>query len=242
MPRSARLLPAAVAAALLALVLTAASAAASTDPYASGTTGYDDSTGQCGTPARGAFGVIAVTSGRPFSQNSCLASEYALGANGGVYVNTGYAKAYAKRITSACSAASAAFTGNRNQRQAYAIGCSEAEGDAGYAAAAGVAPPVWWLDVETANSWSSSDLTLNRATVQGLVDRLAATAAPVGVYTTAAQWSQLVGAWSPSGLAADWVAGAGSAAAAPGFCGSSITGAPVWLVQYVATLDQDYAC
>lgn len=232
---------AAAAVALGSLLLSTAAASAAVDPYPAGTTGYDDSVGQCGTPPRGAFGVIAATSGRPFSQNSCLAAEYASSHNGGVYVNTGYARAYANRITSECSSAAEAFSGGRAQRQAYAIGCSEAAGDISYAAAQGVAPPVWWLDVETANSWSTSDLTLNQAAIQGLVDRFQGAGA-VGIYSTSAQWAQLMGTWSPARLDANWVAGAASAAEAPSWCGRSITGAPVWLVQYVDGLDQDYAC
>ncbi|HEX6547139.1 MAG TPA: hypothetical protein VF134_00160 [Candidatus Dormibacteraeota bacterium] len=235
-----RLLAAATAAASLALVLSTGASAAG--PYVSGTTGYDVSYPQCGVTVTGTFGVIGVNGGRPFSQNPCLAGEYATSSSGGAYLNTGYARTYAKRITTDCQTRSAGYVGSSAQQQAYAIGCSEAQYSESYTAGQGVVPPVWWLDVETANSWSTSNLTLNQATIQGLADTLEGTGAWVGVYSTGSQWGQIAGAgWTPAGISATWVAGA-SASTAAGYCSRSFTTAPVWLVQYVATYDQDYAC
>ena len=101
---------------------------------------------------------------------------------------------------------------------------------------------LWWLDVETANSWSS-DTTLNVEDVQGSIDYLTnvADVSQVGIYSTGYQWQRITGGARlpvPS-----WVAGALNAKSAAGMCGGSFTGGPVQLVQYTsAGLDADYLC
>jgi hypothetical protein len=105
-------------------------------------------------------------------------------------------------------------------------------------------PSAWWLDVETANSWSTSDLSLNQYTIQGIISVLrSSTTAPVGIYSTAAQWASITGGYQAS-VDADWVAtGQRTAKKARTYCSSSgFTGAKVWLVQYVTTIDKDVAC
>ena len=125
------------------------------------------------------------------------------------------------------------------------MGCSEAERDLSYASSQSVtAPAAWWLDVETANSWSSSDLSLNVYTIQGIVDTLRqATAAPIGVYSTSYQWNVITGGYQAA-VDADWVAtGQRTLKRAKTYCASTgFTGAAIWLVQYVTTIDRDYAC
>ena len=66
----------------------------------------------------------------------------------------------------------------------------------------------------------------------------------VGLYATFAEWRGIVGAWAPTGVVANWVAGQQVAVScgAPGFSGQ-----PVWLAQEVATwgaggYDSDWAC
>jgi hypothetical protein len=245
MRRLAVLLPVLLAAGLAA-GLVSVTAAWAAGWYPSGATGFDASSSLCGlTPVAGtSFGIIGVNGGRPFTQNSCLGVEYATAGNGGVYVNTGYAKAYARKITPDCQTRSAGYSTSSSLQQAYAIGCSEAESSQSYAAGQGVTPPVWWLDVETANSWSTSNLALNDATIQGLLDILHGTGASVGVYSTGYQWGKIAGGtWTPAGVSAAWVAGA-SEATAPGYCSQSfLSGVAVWLVQYTSgSYDYDYSC
>ncbi len=212
---------------------------AAIDPYTPTSTGYDTSYLQCGSPAPSgsAFGIVGVNAGRPFSSNSCLAAEYAAAPQSpapSLYINTGYSGAYRKNITAACSASSGSINGTSGQRQAWAIGCSEAETSLNHAGP--VAVSAWWLDVETANSWSSSNLTLNQYTIQGGVSRLLQASPNVGVYSTASMWTTITGgSFTPSGLAADWVAG--------GTCSTPFTGSPVWLTQSTAGgFDSDTAC
>jgi hypothetical protein len=198
-------------------------------PYTSGQTGYDVSYPQCpGTSApAGSFGIIGVNDGRPFTLNPCFGTEYSGTANS-VYINTGYAKAYRSSITSGCSAASA---GN----QAWAIGCSEAEYSLNNIH---VAPSAWWLDVETANSWSSGNLAPNRSAIQGAIDRLKGSG-PVGVYSTAYAWGRITGGrFAPSDVAGDWLPAASCSGATP-----FMPNTTVWLTQVTTNnVDVDTAC
>jgi len=207
-------------------------AAAATDPYVSQTTGYDVSYPQCPgtTPPTGAFGVVGVNHGRPFTVNTCVGTEYGAAPRSplpSLYMNAAYSGAYRRNITSGCSVASG---GN----QAWAIGCSEAEYSLQHAA--GLSAAMWWLDVETANSWSSGNVSLNQSAIQGAVDRLNQTGLPVGVYSTASMWKTITGGtFTPNGLAADWVAA--------GSCSTPFTSSPVWLTQSTSGgVDYDTAC
>lgn len=223
-------------------LVAAVGALAATDPYPTGLVGYDVSYPQCGGPTpAGAFGIIGVNGGRPFTSNSCLGAEYAAAPKStapSLYINTGYATAYRGNITAGCSALSRSVSGTSRQVQAWAIGCSEAEASMSYASAQGAtSPAAWWLDIETANSWSSSNLSLNRYAIQGAVTRLAQSGLPVGIYSTASMWTAITGGkYTPTSVAADWEAAGGS-------CSTPFTSSPVWLVQSTANgLDSDLAC
>jgi len=224
------------------------------NPYVSGTTGYDYSYLQCGSKAPAAsFGIVGVNAGYPFTYyNSCLAAEFAAAArssNAALYVNTGYDPSYTaidgRHTTQACATSSLSIAGDSAHQAAWAVGCSEAQRDLGYASSqSATSATAWWLDVETANSWSTSDLTLNQFAIQGLLDTLrSAVSVPVGIYSTAAQWAAIAGTYRPP-VDADWLAtGQNSLRRARTRCGSTgFTGAPVWLVQYTGTYDHDYVC
>lgn len=237
-----------------ALIALNGEAAAAFDPYTSRTLGYDYSYVQCGKPApTTSFGVVGVNAGYPFTYyNSCLGTEFAAAArtgNAALYVNTGYDPTYTavdgRHSTAECVSSSAAITGTGEQRSAWAVGCSEAQRDIAYAASQSASSPTaWWLDVETANSWSTSDLSLNRYTIKGIIDRLrASTSVPVGIYSTPYQWNSITGGYAAP-ADANWVAtGARTVKRARSFCGDpGFTGAPVWLVQYVQGYDRDSVC
>lgn len=231
-----------------------ASASAGFNPYVSGSIGYDYSYPQCGTAAPAAsFGVVGVNGGYPFTYyNTCLGAEYAVAArtgNAAVYVNTGYDPTYTaidgRHTTQSCANMSATVAGSQSQKAAWAVGCSEAQRDVAYfSAQSATSPTAWWLDVETANSWSTSDLTLNSYAIQGLVATLRqSTSVPVGIYSTAYQWTEITGGYKAP-VDANWVAtGQRTAKRAKQSCGSTgFTGAKVWLVQYVASYDLDLVC
>lgn len=236
------------------LAATQAGALAGFNPYARGTAGYDYSYVQCGATApRAAFAVVGVNAGYPFTYyNTCLAAEFSDAQKTGVpalYVNSGYDPTYTavdgRHTTQSCADQAAAIFGSSAQQAAWAVGCSEAERDVAYAASQSAGPAVmWWIDVETSNSWSTTDLSLNRFSIQGLIDRLRAdTSSPIGVYSTPAQWQAVTGGFHPA-ADADWLAiGQGTAKRAARSCGTAgFSGSPIWLVQYVSSFDRDYAC
>ena len=236
------------------VVALTANASAGFNPYVSGTTGYDYSYPQCGSAAPAAgFGIVGVNAGYPFTHyNSCLAAEYAAASRTGnvaVYMNTGYDPTYTAidgiHTTQSCANASTSIAGTQSQQAAWAVGCSEGQRDVSYAAAQSAsAPTAWWLDVEIANSWSTSDLSLNKYTVQGIVATLRqSTSVPIGVYSTASQWTAITGGYQAP-VDANWVAtGQRTVKRARQSCGSAgFTGAKVWLVQYLGTYDHDLAC
>jgi hypothetical protein len=221
-------------------------------PYTPGSTGNDISFPQCGVASQaGAFNIVGVNGGYPFVHyNPCLADEYRRSPLAALYINTGYHPLYTQvdgqHTTPECVIKSGAIQGSPEQKTAWAVGCSEASRSMAYAAAQGVAnPSSWWLDVETENSWSSMDLSLNQYTIQGIVDTLHRNSpAAVGIYSTGYQWRKIVGNLPVTGVRANWVAtGSPSAEVAHGRCGTGFSGAPVWLVQYLqGGFDTNYVC
>jgi len=238
---------------LIALVSNA-SAAAAFDLYVSGSSGYDVSYLQCGsaTPS-GTFGIVGLNAGYPFTYyNGCLATEFAAAqrtGNAALYINTGYDPTYTAvdgiHSTQDCVTKSAGINATLDQQSAWAVGCSEAERDIAYASTQSASSSsAWWLDVETANSWSTTDLSLNRYTLQGIIDTLRATVtSPIGIYSTPSQWTTITGGYQAP-ADADWVAtGVRSLKRAKQDCGpTGFSGSPIWLVQYLGTTDRDYAC
>ena len=215
-----------------ALVVTASPAlAVAGSPYTSGNSGYDASSYQCGTtpPSGSSFAIIRDTGGRPFTTDSCATSLWNAAStptNRSVYFNTGYSGAYRQQITSACStlASTTGLTGK--YQQAYAIGCSEA---AWAVDARPGTPSAWWADVETGNSWASSDLSLNVATIRGILARLGQqTGQPSGIYSTRSSWQTITGG-APLPAVPNWVVRSD-----PYTCtsqGGGFSGGPVWLIQ-----------
>ena len=219
--------------------------------YTHGSTGYDISFPQCGGAyPTGAFGIIGVNGGYPFVHyNPCLADEYKHSPQAALYINTGYDPLYTqldgRHATPECVTKSAPVKGSADQKAAWAAGCSEATRSIAYAASQGVTKPrAWWLDVETENSWSSTDLSLNQFTIQGIVDTLHQATSAVGIYSTGYQWQTIVGSLPVTGVRASWVATGNLAAeGAHAVCGTGFSGAPVWLVQYIqGGFDANYAC
>jgi len=117
-------------------------------------------------------------------------------------------------------------------------------------AGARAASSPWWLDVETANTWSG-DVASNAAVVEGAAALLKASGvSAVGVYSSPRQWAQITGAATPDSPVNqpfaslfNWLARAHSADEAPTLCSHTFTGGRVKLVQYPSNgFDADYAC
>lgn len=193
--------------------LPAAAATTFSDPYVSGSSGYDVSYPQCPgpyAPSGGSysFAIIGVGGGRPFTSNSCAAAEAAAAGNLGIsnvayYFNTGYSGAYGHEIKTTCSGYAnqdpySVFSGIKGHaltqdEQAWKIGCSEAL----YAqsnAPTSPAPSMWWADIETGNSWSSNT-TLNDFVIDGLIYEMQAapSAGGGGIYSYTSAWDRIAG-------------------------------------------------
>jgi hypothetical protein len=97
----------------------------------------------------------------------------------------------------------------------------------------------WWLDVETANTWST-DKAANRASLEGMAAQFQSIGGKVGLYSTRAHWFEIVGT-VPKGTRLDplpsWVAlGPVSEKSAVKACGGVplTTGGRVSVTQFVA--------
>jgi len=215
------------------------------DPYPPGATGYDISFPQCGgtlPPAGPGFGVVGVNGGQAFTDNPCLASEAPwAGSELSVYMNL---NAPPTGSTQGLTGPAGHCVGNDTGCIAYNYGFAAALNSFNYASAEGVSSVVWWLDIETANTWDTS-LYNNQRTIQGAIDALTSEGVVVGVYSTGYQWGLITGGFTPNIPA--WLAtGSGYAAAVAG-CqgGTGFTGGAVWVAQFQTSgvaFDQDYAC
>jgi hypothetical protein len=244
----------------------ASSAPAATDP----SIGYDISFPQCnGTfPTNAAFSIIGVNAGTPYGANPCLGtgdgpSELSwAGMNTDLYANT------------ADPGPAASFhwpTGQQSPRQCntpsnpgldtlechYDYGWNAAENsyrdavDAyislGWAARDAARTPVanqWWLDVETANRWTSKP-SLNVEALQGAVEYLSSVGAlAVGFYSSASDWRTITAVTTRFASHSSWLAWATSPSDPHSRCGGTgFTGGRVALVQYMSGgFDADYRC
>jgi hypothetical protein len=203
---------------------------------AAGTVGYDISHPQCNAafPTGAAFGIVGVNGGLPYSANPCLGagdgpSELAwAGMNAGLYANTADP-----------GPALSSHWPNGDAVNAYV--------SLGWAQAGATQTPVanqWWLDVESANSWTSTP-SLNVQALQGEADYLSSVgAAQVGFYATAGDWQTITGSTTAFANSPSWLPGASSLADAESRCGGAgITGGGVALTQFVSGgFDNDYRC
>jgi hypothetical protein len=198
--------------------------------------GYDLSYPQCAQgdrPLAGArFSIVGLNNGRAFTTNPCFERQWARALRPrSVYLNSGYYPPNLLRTTKACRVAAQRRlqSADVSHRDAYAIGCGEAEHALGVAEHNGAnSAAMWWVDVESSNSWDEQDLELNRNSLLGEVERLDAAGVAVGLYSSFRDWAVVMGGWQPPWVQANWLPSrsVAQACAAPGF-----SGAPVWLVQ-----------
>lgn len=240
------------AAAGLVLVATAGTAAAQINPYLpSGSPGYDASSYQCSNANASAsgytFGIVRVTGGRPFSLDSCRQALWTQATYSGkpsLYENVAYSKAYTRQVSSFCSNVTTTTEGyTGSSLQAWQIGCGESDFAFTNVSTGATTPAAWWLDVETGNSWSTTNYALNRAAIDGAVDGLHMhNVAVVGVYSYASAWNTITGAtgpsaWAPTNADGSWVAGFND-------CFHPFSSLPEWLYQSGSNAfgDLDYSC
>ncbi|MFP5318072.1 MAG: hypothetical protein ACLGI2_07225 [Acidimicrobiia bacterium] len=213
--------------------------------------GYDVSWPQCGEslPVDGEVRIVGVNGGKPYEDNPCLAEQYrwASGApTTAFYMNTSN-PGTASRVVDWYNQKSPNALCSRNDEAACAYNYGYNAAKHAFATAqretGNAGRHMWWLDVETENSWSS-DTSLNAADILGSIAYLRSQGVPVGVYSTGYQWGKIAGGASLPEVP-NWVAGARNRAQAETWCGPdrSFTGGPVLLVQWVEhDLDHDHVC
>jgi hypothetical protein len=226
--------------------------------------GNDISYPQCGRsyPSGQAFAIVGVNGGKASNFNQCFASEWAWAQTSTaatsqppaqLYVNTGNPGDVLAQYNvtdwptssvpddpyGTCSG-----TWTDDLPCSWEYGYERASADIDFV---GSASGRWWLDIETANSWTS-DTAKNQASLEGMVYALSHAEATVGIYASSGSWSSLFGpgAASSSLYSLDeWRPGARTLTKAKSNCrlapfeGDGV----VEITQYVsANLDYDYAC
>jgi hypothetical protein len=253
----------ALGAALFALVLPVTAHAAKPQP-ASKTATYDVSYPQCGgaLPRDADGAIVGVNGGLVFSRNQCLATQWEWAASRVGYAPALYANtanpgpAYSSHWP-AGQTAPQVCDGSNSTACSYDYGWNAAKDS--FAAAAAVMPApqsyVWWLDVETGNSWETLESAYGQTPAAQANDRAALAGAvaaltdsgvtTVGVYSTSYQWQQITGGTGTQFAGQPvWVAGVGTSTKARSNCAStSFTGGPVQLAQYARNgYDADLHC
>jgi hypothetical protein len=249
----------------VAFFSTGAAFAAKPAPSSPTLTGNDVSWPQCSKtlPKGQAFGVVGVNGGLANNTNPCLAAQLAWAnqSKGGtgqplvaLYVNTAN-----PGLTGSWWPTSNDYAGNtvtnpygscdgtNTAACAYMYGYAKAYDDATIRGVDNPAGYLWWLDVETVNSWEG-DSTANAADLEGMTAYFQSIGARVGLYSTGYQWGKIVGAVSSTSNLNNlqsWIPGARSAATAKANCSAAplTSGSTVTLTQYVSSrLDYDYSC
>lgn len=226
------------------LVMTATVLAAGI--YTTGTNGNDISWPQCGTSSfpQNSFGIVGVTGGKAFTNNSCLKSEFGwasgLSTPASLYINLN------SPIGPTASKGDTGPYGTcaKSDKLCHAenYGYNAAQAAFTYAQQQGATATQWWLDIETGNSWSSST-TLNRGTINGAAKFFADSGLALGVYSTQGMWNSITGGYQ-NGLAV-WFATTSSLPATYCTAAYSFTGGTMTLIQYsnpAVSVDSDYAC
>lgn len=236
------------------------------------TAGIDVSWPQCGKalPSDKAFAIVGVNGGLANNSNSCFLDQLAwaqksLGGTNqplvSLYVNTtnpGLLSAswptsnqYKGVDTAAVITVDNPYgtcAGAEDAACAYVYGWSRAYDDANHRSVPNPASFKWWLDVETGNSWSTTDLAANAASLEGMTAYFQSIGSIVGVYSTNSQWQTIVGTVNQTsnlnGLDS-WLAGARTLRGAQQNCTNPplTPTSKVVLTQYVSNnLDYNYSC
>ena len=225
--------------------------------------GNDISYPQCNTtlPSGQAFGIVGVNGGLATTTNPCLAQELAWAAKSTGATYQPKVQLYANTANpGGLNTASWPTSGTNRYGTcdhsnslacAYQYGWNRAVEDT---TVRGVTNPnryIWWLDVETTNTWDTTagSAQRNAADLEGMVTRFQNIGAKVGLYSSTYQWNQIVGSSvsrtsNLNGLP-NWLAGAADLAHAKANCFVTplTKNGQIQLTQYtVGGLDYDYSC
>lgn len=262
---------------IISLTSTSAFAARGTGAVSTKTPlGIDVSWPQCGKslPASQAFGIVGVNGGLANDTNPCLKDQliWASKSLGGtkqekvqLYVNTanpgGLNTASWPKFSSpenpygACDGSDSIacawqYGWNRawedvNDRFITAVNQTSLDKSA--------SKYIWWLDVETENTWKLSGTTFdtesNVAVLEGMTRYFKSIGIRVGLYSTGYQWGQIVGNSVSSNSELNgldnWRPGGASLSTAKQACSAAslTSGGRVSLTQFISKgLDYNYSC
>jgi hypothetical protein len=229
--------------------------------------GIDVSWPQCGKPLpkQPVFAVVGVNNGLANNTNPCVASQLAWAKTAkspaataqprvALYVNTAnpgrqgswWPKSNTYAGVTVTNPYGNCATGSL-RACAYIYGWAKASDDAKNRGVTNPQSYLWWLDVETENTWQT-DKTANVAVLEGMTTYFKRIGAQVGLYSTGSQWTQIAGSvksTSPLAGLPSWLAGAGSASRAKASC--SLAGltprSRISMAQYISGgLDYNYSC
>ena len=260
----------------------AAKPAPAAKPSTAEMVGYDVSYPQCGKtlPTDHYFGIVGINGGNAATPNDCLADQLAWAnrAKTGstqskyqVYVNTANPGEVISEITTWPKSSAdvngnapanpyGACDGSNSRACSWLYGWNRSiytEGVFRNAATSkglntNTAEYVWWLDVETMNTWqygNNEALIRNTAAIEGFGAYYLSKGAQIGLYSTAAQWSEITGnnvsaASNLNGLR-NWRPSGASLANAKANCKVAplTSGSTIALTQYVVkNLDHNHSC
>lgn len=229
--------------------------------------GIDVSWPQCGRtlPKQPAFAIVGVNYGLANTTNPCLASQLAWAKTAkspavtsqprvALYVNTGnpgrqgswWPKSNTYNGVNVTNPYGSCASGSF-KACSYIYGWAKASDDARKRGVSNPSSYLWWLDVETGNSWQA-DKAANVAVLEGMTAYFKRIGARVGLYSTGYQWGLIAGtvkSTSPLAGLPSWLAGAPSAAGAKANC--ALPGltprSRVSMTQYISGgLDYNYSC
>lgn len=264
----------------LSMILTQSSAASAVRPDKPGDgggpsqeaslLGNDISWPQCGgrLPSGQAFGIVGVNGGLANTNNPCFAEQLAWAKQSNGLTSQPKAALYVNTANPLKSEATVWPEDNTvyGEEVVNPYGtCNNTDGAAcsyiyGYTRAYEDAqqrinnenPSLykWWLDVETGNSWSDTDLAANAASLEGMADYFKSIdVAGLGVYSTNYQWTTIVGSNidtdSPLNSLESWLAGARTERGAKANCSEPplTAGGVVTVSQFVSKgLDYNVSC
>lgn len=188
--------------------------------------GYDISYPQCGRklPTDHYFGIVGINGGNAATANSCLADQLAWAAKAKtgsnqskkqVYVNTANPGEVIDQVNTwpTTSNDSNGYTpinpygecnGDNDSACSWLYGWNRSiyteelfkKAAANKGLSSNTSEYVWWLDVETMNTWQSGSneaLIRNTAAIEGFGAYYQSKNAAIGLYSTAVQWGEITG-------------------------------------------------
>jgi len=223
----------------LGAVAWAAPVALADDGPPPGAFGYDISYPQCPNrvPAGPVgFGIIGVNGGRPMTQNSCMPAQLAWARQGSVppavYINS---SSPPEDFGATACAGDAVCN-------AYEFGWYSALYAMDYVNRHDSSVTRYWLDVETANTWSTV-ASENASVLRGMIAALESRGKYVGIYSNSNQFTRIAGNFTP-GLD-NWIprpearreTAAQYCRTTPRFGGGRLVMLQLWY-----TFDENYVC